>query len=59
MNFFNRQKTRTPADIVKSLKDNITRLDNAPAGEASRKVRYLEIISKLHSDSSAAFGEAV
>lgn len=43
MNFFSRQKTRTPADIVKSLKDNIIRLDNAPAGEASRKVRYLEI----------------
>lgn len=59
MNFFNRQKTRTPADTVKSLKDNITRLDNAPAGEASRKVRCLEIGSKLHSDTFASLREAV
>lgn len=44
MNFFNRQKTRTPADTVKGLRDNITRLDNAPTGEGSKKVRCWEIV---------------
>ncbi|KIR54897.1 calcium binding protein 39 [Cryptococcus gattii Ru294] len=52
MNFFNRQKTRTPADTVKCLRDNITRLDHTPAGEGSKKInedisRQLSIVKTL------------
>lgn len=38
MNFFNRQKTRTPAETVKSLRENINRLDQAGSGESKRRV---------------------
>lgn len=59
MNFFNRQKTRTPADTVKGLRDNITRLDHTPAGEGSKKVRYWEIVKQLRLGASMSFGESV
>lgn len=45
MNFFNRQKTRTPAETVKSLRENINRLDQAGSGETKRRTN--EEISRL------------
>ncbi|WVN89911.1 uncharacterized protein L203_105141 [Cryptococcus depauperatus CBS 7841] len=38
MNFFSRQKAKTPGENVKSLRDNIIRLENAPVGEGSKKI---------------------
>lgn len=39
MNFFSRQKTRTPAETVRSLKENIVRLDQPGSGESKKRVR--------------------
>jgi len=41
MNFFNRQKARTPADTVKSLRENIQRLDQSESGESKRRVSLI------------------
>lgn len=38
MNFFSRQKQRTPAETVRALKENIVRLDTAGSGEGKKRV---------------------
>jgi len=48
MNFFSRQKTRTPAETVRALKENIVRLDSAGSGEGKKRV------SSCHPHSSYA-----
>lgn len=44
MNFF-KTKPRTPPDLVRGLRDSITRLESsAPGGETRRKVRLPAIV---------------
>ncbi|KAK4685074.1 calcium binding protein 39, partial [Tremellales sp. Uapishka_1] len=56
MNFFNRQRTRTPAETVKSLKDNILRLDTAGSGEGKKRVNE-EVSRALMSVKTLLSGE--
>ncbi|OCF61974.1 calcium binding protein 39 [Kwoniella mangroviensis CBS 10435] len=56
MNFFNRQKTRTPAETVKSLKENILRLDQSAAGEGRKRINE-EVSRLLASTKNSLLGE--
>ncbi|WVW86907.1 hypothetical protein I302_108962 [Kwoniella bestiolae CBS 10118] len=56
MNFFNRQKTRTPAETVKALKDNIVRLDQTAAGEGRKRINE-EVSRLLASTKNSLIGE--
>ncbi|ODN98076.1 hypothetical protein I350_07718 [Cryptococcus amylolentus CBS 6273] len=56
MNFFSRQKTKSPADNVKSLRDNILRLENA-TGEGSKKINE-EISRQIAAVKAALSGES-
>ncbi|KAK8849701.1 hypothetical protein IAR55_005036 [Kwoniella newhampshirensis] len=56
MNFFNRQKTRSPGDAVKSLRENIVRLDQSVAGEGRKRINE-EISRLLASVKSSLSGE--
>ncbi|ORY34730.1 putative transcriptional repressor [Naematelia encephala] len=56
MNFFNRQKTRSPAEIVKGLRDSIVRLDSAASGEAKKRVNE-EVTRSLAATKASLCGE--
>lgn len=50
MNFFSRQKPRTPGETVKSLKENIGRIDQGSPEAKKRVSRLVEHFAELWTD---------
>ncbi|RXK35187.1 calcium binding protein 39 [Tremella mesenterica] len=58
MNFFSRQKTRTPQETVRSLKENIVRLDQSSSGETKKRINE-EVSRLLSSIKTSLIGDEI